>query len=85
MAVREQIKAAAEKFAETLDRGRNFMKPQLEEWSRQLLGELAVAALRGQRVEAKVVMDGVLIAREDPEGGRAFGQRMKELIALGNK
>lgn len=38
--VREQIKAAAEKFAETLDRGRNFMKPQLEEWSRQLLGEL---------------------------------------------
>lgn len=40
MAVREQIKAAAEKFAETLDRGRNFMKPQLEEWSRQLLGEL---------------------------------------------
>ena len=47
--------------------------------------ELAVAALRGQQVEAKVVMDGVLIAREDPEGGRAFGQRMKELIALGNK
>ena len=40
LAVREQIKAAAEKFAETLDRGRNFMKPQLEEWSRQLLGEL---------------------------------------------
>ena len=38
--VREQVKAAAEKFAETLDRGRNFMKPQLEEWSRQLLGEL---------------------------------------------
>ncbi len=47
--------------------------------------ELAVAALRGQQVEAKVVMDGVLIAREDPEGIRAFGQRMKELIALGNK
>ncbi len=47
--------------------------------------ELAVAALRGQQVEAKVVMDGVLIAREDPEGVRAFGQRMKELIALGNK
>ena len=47
--------------------------------------ELAVAALRGQQVEAKVVMDGVLIAREDPEGVRAFGQRMKEMIALGNK
>ena len=38
--MREQIKAAAEKFADTLDRGRSFMKPQLEEWSRQLLGEL---------------------------------------------
>jgi len=38
--VREQIKAAAEKFADTLDRGRNFMKPQLEEWSRELLATL---------------------------------------------
>jgi len=38
--VREQVKAAAEKFADTLDRGRNFMKPQLEEWSRELLTTL---------------------------------------------
>lgn len=38
--LREQIKAEAAKFAETLDRGRNFMKPQLEEWSRQLLGRM---------------------------------------------
>ena len=38
--MREQIKVEAEKFADTLDRGRSFMKPQLEEWSRQLLGEL---------------------------------------------
>ncbi|MFP6762690.1 MAG: polyprenyl synthetase family protein [Planctomycetaceae bacterium] len=38
--LREQIKAAAEKFADTLDRGRNFMKPQLEEWSRELLVSL---------------------------------------------
>ncbi|MBC8290815.1 MAG: polyprenyl synthetase family protein [Planctomycetes bacterium] len=38
--LREQIKAEAAKFAETLDRGRNFMKPQLEEWSRELLGRM---------------------------------------------
>jgi geranylgeranyl pyrophosphate synthase len=38
--LREQIKAEAAKFAETLDRGRNFMKPQLEEWSRELLARM---------------------------------------------
>lgn len=47
--------------------------------------ELAVAALRGQQVEDRVVMNGVLVARDNPEGVRAFGKRMKELIALGNK
>jgi len=47
--------------------------------------ELAVAALKGQQVEAKVVMDGVLISRNDPEGVRAFGARLKELIALGDR
>ena len=47
--------------------------------------ELAVAALKGQQVEAKVVMDGVLVSRDDPEGVRAFGARLKELIALGDR
>ena len=47
--------------------------------------ELAVAARRGQQVEDRVVMIGVLVARDNPEGVRAFGKRMKELIALGNK
>ena len=47
--------------------------------------EQAVAALKGEKVEAKVVMAGVLIAREDPQAVMAFGARLKELIALGNK
>ena len=47
--------------------------------------ELAVAALKGQQVEAKVVMDGVLVSRDNPEGVRAFGARLKELIALGDR
>jgi geranylgeranyl diphosphate synthase type II len=34
---REAVKAAAEKFAETLDRSRNFSKAELEDWSRDLL------------------------------------------------
>ena len=47
--------------------------------------ELAVAALKGQQVEARVVMDGVLVSRDDPEGVRAFGARLTELIALGDR
>ena len=47
--------------------------------------ELAIAALKGQDVAAKVVMDGVLVARQDPDGGRAFGTRLADLIALGNQ
>ena len=47
--------------------------------------ELAVAALKGQEVAAKVVMDGVLVARQDPDGVRAFGARLADLIALGNQ
>ena len=47
--------------------------------------ELAIAALKGQDVAAKVVMDGVLVARQDPDGVRAFGTRLADLIALGNQ
>ena len=47
--------------------------------------ESAVAALKGQQVEARVVMDGILVAREDPDGVRAFSARLKELIAMGDK
>ncbi|MBT7548030.1 MAG: hypothetical protein HN611_05085, partial [Gemmatimonadetes bacterium] len=47
--------------------------------------ELAVAALKGEKVVSKVVMEGVLVAREDPQGVMAFGARLKELIAMGNK
>ena len=47
--------------------------------------ELAIAALEGQKVAAKVVMDGVLVARQDPDGVRAFGTRLADLIALGNQ
>ena len=47
--------------------------------------EQAVAALKGEKVEAKVVMAGVLVAREDPQAVMAFGARLKELIALGEK
>lgn len=47
--------------------------------------ELAIAALKGQEVAAKVVMDGVLVARQDPDGVRAFGTRLADLIALGNQ
>jgi ABC-type sugar transport system substrate-binding protein len=47
--------------------------------------EQAVAVLKGQKVEAKVVMAGVLIAREDPQAVMAFGIRLKELITLGKK
>ena len=47
--------------------------------------ELAIAALKGQEVAAKVVMDGVLVARRDPDGVRAFGSRLADLIALGNQ
>ena len=38
--VREAVKARAEKFAEGLDRSRNFNKAQLEDWSRVLLKEM---------------------------------------------
>lgn len=38
--VREAVKAAAEKFAEGLDRSRNFNKAQLEDWARALLKEM---------------------------------------------
>ena len=38
--LREQVKAAAEKFADTLDRSRNFNKAQLEDWARKLLADL---------------------------------------------
>lgn len=47
--------------------------------------ELAVGALKGREISAKVVMDGVLVARRDPAGVRAFGARLAELIALGNQ
>lgn len=47
--------------------------------------ELAIAALKGQDVAAKVVMDGVLVARQDPDGVRSFGARLADLIALGNQ
>ena len=47
--------------------------------------ELAITALKGQEVAAKVVMDGVLVARRDPDGVRAFGSRLADLIALGNQ
>ena len=36
--------------------------------------ELAIAALKGQEVAAKVVMDGVLVARQDPDGVRALAR-----------
>ena len=47
--------------------------------------ELAIGALKGQDVAAKVVMDGVLLARQDSAGVRAFGTRLADLIALGNQ
>ena len=47
--------------------------------------ELAIGALKGQDVAAKVVMDGVLLARQDSAGVRAFGSRLADLIALGNQ
>ena len=47
--------------------------------------ESAVAVLKGEKVVSKVVMEGVLVAREDPQGVMAFGARLKELIAMGNK
>ena len=47
--------------------------------------ESAVAVLKGEKVVSKVVMEGVLVAREDPQGVMAFGARLKELIAMGDK
>ena len=47
--------------------------------------ESAVAVLKGEKVVSKVVMEGVLVAREYPQGVMAFGARLKELIAMGNK
>ena len=47
--------------------------------------ESAVAALNGEKVEARIVMDGVLVARENPDAVRNFGLRLKELIAMGDK
>lgn len=47
--------------------------------------ESAVAALNGEKVEARIVMDGVLVARENPDAVRNFGIRLKELIAMGDK
>lgn len=38
--LRERIKAECEKFAESLDRSRNFSRADLEVWSRQLLTEM---------------------------------------------
>ena len=38
--LREQVKVAAEKFAEGLDRSRQFTKADLEDWSRELLTKL---------------------------------------------
>jgi len=38
--LREAVKAEAEKFAQTLDRGRNFTKAQLEDWARDLLARM---------------------------------------------
>jgi geranylgeranyl pyrophosphate synthase len=40
LAQREQVKAAAEEFAKTLDKSRNFNKTQLEDWARQLLSSM---------------------------------------------
>ncbi len=37
---REAVKATAEKFADGLDRSRNFNKSQLEDWAREMLAEM---------------------------------------------
>ena len=42
LAVREQIKAEAERLAETLDKSNPFCLAELEEWSRGLLGRLGL-------------------------------------------
>lgn len=39
---REVLKAAAEQFAKTLDKGRNFNKAQLEDWARKLLDSMGL-------------------------------------------
>ena len=39
---REVVKAAAEKFADGLDRSRNFNKSQLEDWAREMLNEMGL-------------------------------------------
>ena len=39
---REVLKAAAEQFAKTLDKGRNFNKSQLEDWARKLLDSMGL-------------------------------------------
>jgi geranylgeranyl diphosphate synthase, type II len=40
--MREKVKSAAEEFAKTLDKSRNFNKTQLEEWARQLLESMGL-------------------------------------------
>ena len=39
---REAVKAAAERFAETIDKSKPFNRAKLEEWGRQLLAELSL-------------------------------------------
>ena len=45
--------------------------------------ESALKVLRGEPVEKKISMPGVLLKRDDPEGIRAFEKRLKELIGKG--
>ena len=47
--------------------------------------ESAVKVLKNQPVEKKISMPGVLLGREDPDGVRAFEQKLDELVAIGSR
>jgi ABC-type sugar transport system substrate-binding protein len=47
--------------------------------------ETALAALKGEKVEKKVSMEGVLLARNDPDKVRAFRAELSKLIDQGNQ
>jgi ABC-type sugar transport system substrate-binding protein len=47
--------------------------------------ETALAALKGEKVEKKVSMEGVLLARSDPDKVRAFRAELSKLIDQGNQ
>lgn len=46
--------------------------------------ESAVKVLKGQPVEKKVYMSGILLTRDDPAAVRAFQKQMKEWMSMGS-